>query len=71
MLTTLSIECVQSLVCNSFPKIFGNGVSIAYLNQIDIFNDYLALAGNTSGIPYLALASINTGGKYYWAITLS
>ena len=46
--------------------------------QIDAFNDYLALAGNTwdnsitgitvgSYIPTLALTSISKGGKYYWA----
>jgi hypothetical protein len=72
---------VQSATtCNSFPKIFGGSSSNTYLIQIDVFNDYLALAGDTtdnsltgisSAIPYLALTSISTGGKYYWAKALS
>jgi hypothetical protein len=47
-----------------------------------VYNDYLALAGDTwdnslTGIttslriPYLALSSISTAGKYYWAKALS
>ena len=67
--------------CNSFPKIFGGNSASTYLYHIDVFNDYLALAGDTwdnslTGItgfyiPYLALTSISTGGKYYWAKALS
>ena len=65
--------------CNSFPKIFGGNSASTYLYHIDVFNDYLALAGDTydnsltgtlSNIPYLALTSISTGGKYYWAKAL-
>jgi hypothetical protein len=72
---------VQSTTpCNSFPKIFGGSSRDTYLYHIDVFNDYLALAGptwdnsltgKTSSIPYLALTSISTGGKYYWAKALS
>jgi hypothetical protein len=72
---------VQSTTpCNSFPKIFGGSSSHTYLYHIDVFNDYLALAGDTwdnsltgisSFIPYLALTSISTGGKYYWAKALT
>jgi hypothetical protein len=72
---------VQSTTtCNSFPKIFGGSVSDSEVYQIDVFNDYLALAGYTddntltgifSTIPYLALTSISTAGKYYWAKALS
>ena len=77
------IGVVQSTTtCNSFPKIFGGGSGDTYLYHIDLYNDYLALAGatydnsltgitSTSGIPYLALTSISTGGKYYWAKALS
>jgi len=76
------IGVVQSTTCNSFPKIFGGSSSHTYLNHIDVYNDYLALAGHTfdnyltgitttSYIPYLALTSISTGGKYYWAKALS
>ena len=70
------IHPVESVPCNSFPKIFGGSSGHTYLRHIDVFNDYLALAGRTydtslvgtdSGIPYLALTSISTGGKYYWA----
>ena len=68
--------------CNSFPKIFGgsSGAS-SYLIQIDVYNDYLAMAGYTSDnslagttptpFSYVALQSISTGGKFYWAKALS
>ncbi len=58
---------VQSSTCNSFPKIFGGSSTGSYLGQIDVYNDYLALAGSindnsltgiSSTIPYLALTSI-------------
>jgi hypothetical protein len=73
---------VQSnTTCNSFPKIFGGTSSGTFLYQIDVYNDYLALVGDThdafTGIttisywPFLALTSISTGGKYYWAKALS
>ncbi len=77
------IGVVQSTTtCNSFPKIFGGSSSDTILLHIDVKNDYLALAGytydntitgitTTSYIPYLALTSISTGGKYYWAKALS
>ena len=74
------IHPVESAACNSFPKIFGGSSDNTYLRHIDIFNDYLALGGvicdntltGTSGCyPYLALSSISTGGKYYWAKVLS
>jgi hypothetical protein len=70
------ISPVQSYTpCNSFPKIFGGSSGNTNLLHIDVFNDYLALAGSTddnsltgiaSKIPYLALTSISRGGKYYW-----
>jgi hypothetical protein len=68
--------------CNSFPKIFGGNTGDSNIFHIDVYNDYLALAGSTydnsltgkttfSPIPYLALTSISKGGKYYWAKALS
>jgi hypothetical protein len=40
---------VQSTTpCNSFPKIFGGNIANTFLYHIDIFNDYLALAGDTA-----------------------
>ena len=76
-----SIGAVRSSpTCNSFPKIFGGSSSDTILYQIDVFNDYLGLAGFTrvssltgiSGdIPYLALTSISIGSNYYWAKVLS
>ena len=68
--------------CNSFPKIFGGSSDYSYLYQIDVYNDYLAMGGETfdnsitgiataSYIPYVALQSISTGGKFYWAKALS
>ena len=83
LLLMSSIGPVQSTTpCNSFPKIFGGSSDKTILFQIDVYNDYLALAGatldntltgiiTTSFIPYLALTSISTGGKYYWAKALS
>ena len=75
------IAPVQSITpCNSFPKIFGGSSGDTSLVQIDVYNDYLALAGRTSDnyltgisslIPFVALTSISTGGKYYWAKVLS
>jgi hypothetical protein len=67
--------------CNSFPKIFGGNSGDSVLYQIDVFNDYLAMAGGTldnsltgitnSWIPYIALQSISIGGKIYWAKAFS
>jgi hypothetical protein len=77
------IDAVETTpTCNSFPKIFGGSSGDTYLSHIDAFNDYLALAGSNYdndltgistvlAIPYLALASISGGGKYYWAKALS
>jgi hypothetical protein len=66
------IDLVQSTTtCNSFPKIFGGSSYWTELSQIDIFNDYLALTGSADISPFLALTSISTGGKYYWAKALS
>jgi hypothetical protein len=70
------IHPVESVPCNSFPKIFGGSSSDTYLYHIDVLDDYLALGGRTCDntltgtiycIPYIALTSISTGGKYYWA----
>jgi hypothetical protein len=52
------------------------------LYQIDVFNDYLAMAGFTwddtltglttlARIPYVALQSISAGGFIYWAKAFS
>jgi hypothetical protein len=42
------IGAVESTpACNSFPKIFGGSSSHTFLYQIDAFNDYLAIAGDT------------------------
>ena len=75
------IHSVESAACNNFPKIFGGSSGHTYLIHIDVFNDYLALAGGTgdsslvTGIspytPYLALSSVSTDNKYYWAKALS
>jgi hypothetical protein len=70
----------STTTCNSFPKIFGGSSGDTWLVHIDVFNDYLAftnaiqensLTGTTSFLPYIALSSISTGGKYYWAKALS
>ncbi len=43
------IGVVQSatITCNSFPKIFGGSSGDTFVLQIDVYNDYLALAGGT------------------------
>ena len=75
-----SIKATTS--CNSFPKIFGGSSGISLLYQIDVFNDYLAMAGETLdnsltglttlfSIPYVALQSISAGGFIYWAKAFS
>ena len=68
--------------CKSFPKIFGGNDGHTYLYQIDVYKDYLVMAGSTfdksltsltsnDEVPYLALGSISTGSKYYWAKALT
>ena len=44
------IGVVQSDTCNSvtsFPKILGGSSADTFIEQIDIYNDYLALSGHT------------------------
>ena len=36
-----------SPLCNSFPKILGGAIGESAIMQIDVFGDYLALAGYT------------------------
>ena len=57
-----------STSCNIFPKIFGGSTAGSYLHQMDVFNDYMAIVGDTydrsltgssSGLPYIALTSIS------------
>jgi hypothetical protein len=33
--------------CNSFPNIFGSYNGVSWLFQIDVYNNYLAIAGTT------------------------
>jgi hypothetical protein len=49
---------------NSFPKVFGGDSGASILYHIDVYNDYLAMAGGTNDysltgistlIPYIAL----------------
>ena len=74
------MTAIHSSPCNSFPKILGGSTQPTDLYQIDVFNDYLALAGSSRDstltgvniyLPLLVLSSISTGGKYYWAKALS
>jgi hypothetical protein len=72
----------QSAACNNFPKILGGNLSYTLLYNIDVFDNFIALAGGSydttlfTGIsslnlsPYLALTSISTGAKYYWVKAL-
>ena len=70
------ITHVQTSTCNNFPKILGGTSDDTILYHLDVYNDYLALAGYTKDAslaptisfnPYLALSSISVPGKYYWA----
>jgi hypothetical protein len=74
------ISTAQSTSCSNFPHILGGTSGDTTIRQIDVYNDYLALGGHTreitltgssSELPYLALKSISTSGKYYWAKALS
>jgi hypothetical protein len=79
LLVIASLPSIKATTrCNSFPKIFGGSLGNSELWQIDVYNDYLAMGGSTSDnsitgitsstfIPYVALQSISTGGKIYWA----
>ena len=75
-----SSPSIKATTCNSFPKIFGGSSGDSYLDQIDVFNDYVAMAGFTldntltvtsSAIPYVALQSISNGGFIFWAKAFS
>jgi hypothetical protein len=68
--------------CNIFPKFFGGGTGDTFINQIDLFNDYLAFGGHTfdnqitgltstSQFPYITLSSITMSTKYYWSKVFS
>ena len=66
------ISTAQSTSCSSFPHILGSTPGDTTIRHIDVYNDYLALAGAYQlYLPYLALKSISTSGKYYWAKALS
>jgi hypothetical protein len=62
--------------CNSFPKIFGGASGVSSVNQIDVFDDYLAFGGRLRDhslatftdlfIPYINMTSISTN-FYYWS----
>jgi len=78
MLLISLLDVAHSTTCNIFPKILGGSKGLTKVTQIDVYDDYLALAGNTwdnkltgitvnSYIPILALSSISKAGKYYWA----
>jgi len=41
------LPSINASTCNSFPKIFGGSIADSYLTQIDVYNDYLAMAGDT------------------------
>jgi hypothetical protein len=65
-----------SAPCNAFPLVFGANSGHSYLNQIDIYGDYLALAGDTndqeltgstSQLPYIAMMSMSISNYFYWA----
>jgi hypothetical protein len=50
IVTTVSFSYLASagvdpIPCNSFPKIFGGSSGHSSVNQIDVFEDYLASGG--------------------------
>ncbi len=50
MLVTLvlSMQITYNAPCNIYPKVFGANTGDSYLNQIDVYGDYLAMAGDTN-----------------------
>jgi hypothetical protein len=61
---------------------FGGSQGYTHVYQIDVFDDYLAMAGDTLDnsllglntqypMPYVALHSISTAAKIYWAKAFS
>ena len=76
----LSIQVIYNAPCNIYPKVFGANTGDSLLNQIDVYGDYLAMAGHTndysltgymSELPYIAMMSVSTGGVFYWAKAFS
>ena len=63
-------DSYQAPNCNSFPKIFGSSGHDTYINQIDMFADYLAMVGKTL-YPFIAVASVAIPDKFYCAKELS
>jgi hypothetical protein len=49
-------SAAATVPCNSFPKIFGGSSGSTVVNQIDVFDDYLAFYGRTNDI---SLTSFN------------
>jgi hypothetical protein len=43
----MAVEVKGITNCNSFPKILGANQGNTILNQIDVYSDYLAMAGHT------------------------
>ncbi len=44
---SMAVEVKGITNCNSFPKILGANQGNTILNQIDVYSDYLAMAGHT------------------------
>jgi hypothetical protein len=42
-----SSPTIKAVDCNSFPKIFGGSSQDSRLFQFDVFQDFLAMAGDT------------------------
>ena len=49
-LLLLGIYPTNSVPCNIFPKVFGGSSDVSNLTQIDVYGDYLAMAGHTVDI---------------------
>jgi hypothetical protein len=83
ILIMILVDSYQALTCNSFPKIFGGSGQYSYLCHIDVFGDYLAMAGDISDLtlaaglikgiryPLIAVTSVAIPDTYYWAKVLS
>ena len=46
-LVLICIKPMNTVPCNIFPKVFGGTSHDSYLFQIDVYGDYLAIAGDT------------------------
>jgi hypothetical protein len=48
LLSSSILQTQASTQCNSFPKIFGSDLAGTFFNDMDVYEDYIGVAGDTS-----------------------